>query len=116
MKSELVSFGVFFHILIFKRMQYQSKYGIIEAVQFRYNSADIEELNRFGGPYIGQLYKERHLTAVGTAELLDDYMNVVDIIREGDYLVKDVEFGRLRAVKRYIFERDHLPYAPPQPA
>lgn len=91
-------------------MKYRKKPVVIEAIKFEYSTAGIERLKEFCGPALGKTNKDRHLTAVGEAEILtlEDGVNltVTHIATEGDYIIKGVA-GEFYACKPDIF---HLTY------
>jgi hypothetical protein len=78
----------------------------IEACKFVYSEEGIKALQEFCGAALGRVSKERHITAVGEAEIgtLEDgvHLTVKHIATEGDYIIKGVQ-GEFYACKPDIF-------------
>lgn len=91
-------------------MKFRKKPVVIEAVQFKYSEEGISELRRFCGEALGVVRKERHITAVGEAEIgtLEDgvHLTVKHIATEGDWIIKGVQ-GEFYACKPDIFEQTY---------
>lgn len=87
-------------------MKFRKKPVTIEAIKFEYSADGIERLKQFCGPALGKTHKERHITAVGEAEIgtLEDGVNltVQHIATEGDYIIKGVQ-GEFYPCKPDIF-------------
>ena len=87
-------------------MKFRKKPVEIEAVQFVYSAEGIAALKEFCGSALGKTSKERHITAVGEAEIgtLEDGINltVKHIATEGDWIIKGVR-GEFYACKPDIF-------------
>lgn len=89
---------------------YKKKPVRIEAIQFIYSQEGLEALAKFCGDSLGDYGKERHLTAVGWAEIgtLEDggkggAPQVKHLATEGDYIIKGVS-GEFYACKPDIFK------------
>jgi hypothetical protein len=91
-------------------MKFRKKPVEIEAVQFKYSEDGIAELRQFCGSALGRTHKERHITAVGEAEIgtLEDgvHLTVKHIATEGDWIIKGVQ-GEFYACKPDIFEQTY---------
>jgi hypothetical protein len=91
-------------------MKYRKKPVIIDAIKFEYSESGIEKLKEFCGSALGRINKDRHLTAVGEAEIgtLEDGVNltVKHIATEGDYIIKGVH-GEFYAIKPDIFHETY---------
>ena len=91
-------------------MKFRKKPVVIDAVQFVYSERGIAELRQFCGSALGQTRKDRHITAVGEAEIgtLEDGVNltVKHIATEGDWIIKGVQ-GEFYACKPDIFEQTY---------
>lgn len=89
-------------------MKFRKKPVIIDAVQFKYSTEGINELKDFCGSALGSYGKNRHMTAVGWAEIgtLEDgdssTSQVKHIASEGDWIIKGVS-GEFYACKPDIF-------------
>jgi hypothetical protein len=88
-------------------MRFKKKPVIIEAVRFDYTEEGIASLKEFCGTALGNIRKERHITARGEAEIgtLEDgvHLTVQHIATEGDWIIKGVQ-GEFYACKPDIFE------------
>jgi hypothetical protein len=88
-------------------MKFRKKPVEIEAVRFVYSTEGIAALKEFCGEALGNTYKDRHLTAVGEAEIgtLEDGVNltVKHIATEGDWIIRGVQ-GEFYACKPDIFK------------
>ena len=88
-------------------MKFRKKPVEIEAVQFVYSTEGIVALKEFCGSALGKTSKERHITAVGEAEIgtLEDGVNltVKHIATEGDWIIRGVQ-GEFYACKPDIFK------------
>lgn len=91
-------------------MKFRKKPVEIEAVQFIYSDSGIAALKSFCGNALGKTHKERHITAVGEAEIgtLEDgvHLTVKHIATEGDWIIKGVQ-GEFYACKPDIFEQTY---------
>jgi len=88
-------------------MKFKKKPVIIDAVQFVYSDEGIAALKEFCGNALGNTRKERHLSALGEAEIgtLEDgvHLTVKHIATEGDWIIRGVQ-GEYYACKPDIFE------------
>ena len=88
-------------------MKFRKKPVVIDAVRFVYSDEGISALREFCGSALGNTYKDRHLTAVGEAEIgtLEDgvHLTVKHIAAEGDWIIKGVQ-GEFYACKHDIFQ------------
>ena len=88
-------------------MKFKKKPVIIDAVQFVYSDEGIAALKEFCGDSLGNIRKERHLSAKGEAEIgtLEDgvHLTVQHIATEGDWIIRGVQ-GEFYACKPDIFE------------
>ena len=88
-------------------MKYRKKPVVIEAIQFKYSKEGIEELKKFCGTALGNIRKDRHIGAIGEAEIgtLEDGVNltVKHIATEGDYIIRGVQ-GEYYPCKPSIFQ------------
>lgn len=88
-------------------MKFRKKPVVIEAVQFQYSTEGIEKLKQFCGSALGNISKQRHMDALGEAEIgtLEDgvHLKVQHIATEGDWIIKGVQ-GEFYACKPDIFE------------
>jgi len=88
-------------------MKFKKKPVIIDAVQFVYSDEGIAALREFCGDALGNIRKERHLSAKGEAEIgtLEDgvHLTVQHIATEGDWIIRGVQ-GEFYACKPDIFE------------
>jgi hypothetical protein len=91
-------------------MKFRKKPVVIEAIQFVYSDQGISELKEFCGSALGNVHKERHLTAIGEAEIgtLEDgvHLTVKHIATEGDWIIRGVQ-GEFYACKPDIFEQTY---------
>ena len=96
-------------------MKFRKKPIVIEAIKFEYSEDGIKRLKEFCGSALGNTHKERHLTAIGEAEIgtLEDGINltVKHIATEGDYIIKGVQ-GEFYACKPDIFHATYEPVLP----
>jgi len=83
----------------------------IEAIRFEYSKEGIDELMAFCLGQVGRVSKERHINAVGQAEIatLEDgsgELVVRHIASEGDYIIKGIK-GEFYPCKPDIFEQTY---------
>jgi len=95
-----------------KQMKFRKKPVVIDAIQFIYSDEGIANLEAFCGKALGNVSKQRHLTAKGEAEIgtLEDgvHLTVKHIATEGDWIIKGVQ-GEFYACKPDIFEATYEP-------
>lgn len=90
-------------------MKFRKKPVTIEAVQFQYSKAGIEELQAFCGDQLKWYGKDRHPDSKGWAHIgtLEDGNDLVGtakhIATEGDWIIKGVQ-GEFYPCKPDIFE------------
>jgi hypothetical protein len=88
-------------------MKFRKKPVVIDAIQFIYTEEGIAKIKEFCGSALGNVRKERHMSALGEAEIctLEDgaYLKVIHIATEGDWIIKGVQ-GEFYACKPDIFE------------
>lgn len=88
--------------------KYRKKPVVIEAIKFEYTQDGIDNLRTFCLGQVGRVTKERHVGALGQAEIatLEDGSNelkVKHIATEGDWIIKGVQ-GEFYPCKPDIFE------------
>ena len=87
-------------------IKYRKKPVVIEAMQFIYEPRALEQLKYFCGSALGDIKKERHISAKAEAVIktLEDGANgqVNHIATEGDYIIKGVQ-GEFYPCKPDIF-------------
>ena len=74
-------------------MKYRKKPVVVEAIKFEYSKSGIEELKDFCGKALGKYGKDRHVKAIGWAQiktLEDGDDEVKHYATEGDYIIKGV--------------------------
>lgn len=90
-------------------MKFRKKPIVIEAIQFTYPPT--EELLAFCGRSMVNVMKERHMGAIGTAQIftLEDGMgkgSIRHVASEGDWIIKGVQ-GEFYPCKPGIFDRTY---------
>lgn len=88
-------------------MKFRKKPVIIEAVQFEYSTQGVINLEKFCGPSLKKIGKDRHPTAKGWAWIgtLEDGAKgeAKHVATEGDWIIKGVQ-GEFYPCKPDIFE------------
>lgn len=88
---------------------YRKKPVQIQALKFEYSAAGVAELKQFCGDALKDYGKNRHMTAIGWAEIgtledgSGDSSQAKHIATEGDYIIRGVQ-GEFYPCKPEIFE------------
>jgi len=93
-------------------MKYSFNNQIVDAVQFKFTTEGIAELEALCGSALGTVTKHRHPYGRGEADLgerIDENIfNTVRILLENDYAVKSAE-GELYTVSEAEFTANYTP-------